>query len=227
MKKNYYNKTIMTKYNWHDHWERNDIAFHLPAVNPLLEKYWSQLGITSTATVLVPLCGKTLDLLWLAKRGHHVIGVELSPIACEAFFTENKLLFDKKIKNNFTVYYNDKIELYCGDFFALSRDTLPPITAIYDRAALIALPDEIRQRYAHHLIKLLAPDGQLFLIVYDSNDTVQGPPYPVSSGEIKQLFGEQFQIQELERTQKTEFSEHLRQKGYHTLYEVVYHLNHK
>jgi thiopurine S-methyltransferase len=212
------------EYNWLDHWKRGDIAFHLSIVNPMLEKYWHQLNIASDCTVLVPLSGKSLDLLWLANRGHQVIGVELSEIACEAFFSENKLAYNKQKINNFICYYNHKIKLFCGDFFALTSDLLPDITAVYDRAALIALPDELRTRYAKHLTQLMTTDSQMLLIVYESNDIIQGPPYPLSHQEIKNYYKNQFQISELARLQKTEFPKHLYDKGYRKADEVVYYL---
>jgi thiopurine S-methyltransferase len=182
------------------------------------------MKIAHSSHVLVPLCGKTMDLLWLANQNYNVIGVELSSIACEAFFIENKLSFNKKIVGNFTCYYNDNIKLYCGDFFELSSYILPPISAVYDRAALIALPDEMRPRYVSHLTQLMALGSQIFLIVYDSADTIKGPPYPISFNEVKKLFKDQFQISELARLQKTDILNHLREKGYHSAYEVVYSL---
>ena len=211
-------------YNWQDHWKRNEIAFHLNATHPLLEKYWPLLKVATNVNVLVPLCGKTVDMLWLANQGYHVIGVELSEIACEAFFVENKLSFSKTKKNEFVCYCNDQIKLYCGDFFALSTEVIPEVTAVYDRAALIALPEELRQRYVSHMTKLMGANSKMLLITYDSPDIVQGPPYSVSSHEVNHLFSPDFKINELARIQENVFSNHLRKKGYKVLNEVVYQL---
>ncbi|HLX52484.1 MAG TPA: thiopurine S-methyltransferase [Aquella sp.] len=212
-------------YNWLEHWEQGDIPFHLDAANPFLEKYWSKLKVTRKANVLVPLCGKSKDLLWLMNQGYHVIGIELSEIACEAFFVENNLSF-KKIKNSkFLCYHHDQIKLYCGDFFALSSDMIPTITAVYDRAALQALPKKLRQIYACHLAQLIVSNGQMLLITYDSpTDLEQGPPYSVSFQEVKGLFETKFQINELVREQKIEISKPLWDKGYRELYKVAYNL---
>lgn len=214
-------------YNWLEHWEQGNIAFHQSTVNPLLEKYWSELDIKNTSCVLVPLCGKTLDLLWLANQGHHVIGVELSEIACEHFFIENSLSYDIQQCGELRRYYHlqdKKIELYCGDFFALSSAFLPAISAVYDRAALIALPDKLRKKYTQHLSQLITKNSQALLIVFDSSNIIQGPPYSVSVEEIKELFGSCFKIQELTREHKTDFPKHLYKKGYRDADEVVYHL---
>lgn len=164
----------MTDYHWLQSWERGEIAFHLPKTNPLLEKYWPELKIATRSNVFVPLCGKTMDMLWLASQGYHVIGVELSAIACETFFNENHLAFSKSINGHFTCYYNDQIKLYCGDFFELSSEMLPEINAVYDRAALIALPYDLRTRYVNHLIQLMSTGSQILLLVYDTSDEVQG-----------------------------------------------------
>ncbi len=201
---------------WLERWKNNQIDFHLSGVNPLLECYWPQLNIAQQSNVFVPLCGKSVDLLWLANKGYHVIGIELSQIACEAFFLENKLSFSTKVTGEFTLFYNERITLYCGDFFALTAEMLPPLAAIYDRAALIALPDELRQRYANHLNQFMNNHCQMLLIVFDfPKDMVSGPPYPVSFEEVNQLYKQP--VNQLARIQTHE-------KNYNETYEVVYAL---
>lgn len=208
--------------NWVARWEDNNIPFHLENVNPLLEKYWPKLCITPPANVLVPLCGKTRDLIWLAEQGLQITGVELSDIACKAFFTENNLKYDTQLMAGFTRYFADKIEIYCGDLFALPVNKLSKITAVYDRAALIALPKQLRSQYALHITRLMAPASRMLLIVLETRDEVQGPPYPVDTQEIQQLFGKSFQIMEIERVRKANLSQHLKDQGYKEVDEVVY-----
>lgn len=212
-------------YNWLDHWEKNDIAFHQLEGNPLLKEFWSGLQVPVGSTVLVPLCGKTVDMLWLMQQGYHVIGVELSEIACKDFFTENNLPFEIKKRDDFTRYFNDKIEIFCGDFFALTKELMPPIEAVYDRAAFIALSNDLRQRYAAHLINLMAPKSKMFLIVYNSSDTVEGPPFPISRAEIDKKYGKDFQIKEVISIERKTILPHLHEKGYRELTENVYYLN--
>ncbi len=215
----------MTHYDWLTHWEQDDIPFHFPAVNPLLEKYWPQLNIAKPSHVLVPLCGKTKDLLWLANQGCQVSGVELSPIACESFFVENGLSFSKADHGSYSSYESEKIKLFCGDIFKLPPNLFSTVTAIYDRAALIALSSELRQNYANYLVQLTHYSAkQILLIVIESSDQVQGPPYPISLNDLTQLYKDQFSIQELVRISKTDIPEHLQNKGYRILDEVVYRL---
>ena len=130
---------------WHKRWQSNQIGFHLPEVNPYLQRFWPQLGVEEGARVLVPLCGKSLDLLWLAHQGHEVLGIELSEKAVEEFFDEHH--FDPNVSEQgpFKVYRAGSIELWCGDFFELTAGDVADCTALYDRAALIALPPPMRQ----------------------------------------------------------------------------------
>jgi len=125
---------------WQERWARNQIGFHLPEVNPYLLRYWPSLTLAQGAKVLVPLCGKSLDLMWLASNGYHVLGVELSEQAVDAFFREQNLTPRITWHGVFKVYQADLIEIWCGDFFALDAGALADCTALYDRAALIALP---------------------------------------------------------------------------------------
>ena len=207
---------------WLEHWERNSIGFHKSAVNSLLVQNWPALKLAKNTVVLVPLCGKSLDMIWLAQQGHEVIGIELSPIACEDFFTENKLDYKKESKNNFTCYISNKIKLYCGDFFKLTTDDLPAISAVYDRAALIALPKELRKKYVGHLLKLLPPHSQLLLITHTSPDIIPGPPYSVDLAEIKDLYGTRLTIKELMDSKREEIEPHLMKKGHQEIQDFVY-----
>lgn len=213
------------EYNWLDLWERNQIDFHQKEGNSFLKKYWSALNLKPGADVFVPLCGKTPDLLWLAQQGYQVTGVELAEMACEAFFEENKLAYQVERLGSLKRYFNSQIQIFAGDFFALTKKELSHVDAVYDRAALIALPEELRKRYVRHLIRLMPAKSQILLIVYEANNTVQGPPYSVSQKEVQTLFAAQFNIIELERT-KANFPQHLCKKGYVSgqTFNAVYHL---
>jgi len=218
------NKLSYDNHYWLQNWKHNYIPFHKNVVNPLLEQYLPQLQLPSSSHVLVPLCGKSLDMLWLLNQGYRVIGIEMSNIACEAFFDENKLPITTRKYGGSTIYSSQQIDLYCGDIFALSTNLLPNIAAIYDRAAFIALPPTTRQQYVQHLCQFIAPTGQMLLIVISSSDKVQGPPYIVSAKEIEQLFSGRFEIIELVRVNYDKISQHLYDKGYRKCSDIVYHL---
>ncbi|MCU7248640.1 thiopurine S-methyltransferase [Pseudomonas koreensis] len=184
---------------WYKKWESNQIGFHQPQVNPYLRRHWPDLSVAEQARVLVPLCGKSLDLLWLAGRGHQVLGVELSEKAVEDFFSEQQLPVQVSEKGAFKRYRAGSIELWCGDFFALTADDVADCAALYDRAALIALPAPMRERYAAHLQAILPTGLQGLLITLDYDQTqMSGPPFAVDDAEVQRLLCGAWQVQMLE-----------------------------
>ncbi|CRM03936.1 MULTISPECIES: thiopurine S-methyltransferase [Pseudomonas] len=210
---------------WQERWARNQIGFHLPEVNPYLLRYWPALGLAQGAKVLVPLCGKSLDLMWLASNGYHVFGVELSEQAVEAFFSEQNLTPRITRHGVFKVYQADLIEIWCGDFFALDAGALADCTALYDRAALIALPPLMRAQYAEQLNSLLRPGCQGILITLDYDQTQKaGPPFAVPDDEVKVLLGLQWSLEVLEAQDILGESWKFVQDGVTCLEERVYRL---
>lgn len=183
---------------WHKRWSTNQIGFHLPEVNPYLQRFWSQLGVEQGSRVLVPLCGKTLDLLWLAQQGYSVLGVELSEKAAADFFLEHQLEPSVSEEGAFKVFRAADIEIRCGDFFALSPEDVSDCTALYDRAALIALPGPMRERYAAHLQKILPQCVGLLITLDYSQDEMPGPPFSVGDDEVQRLLGEVWQLEVLQ-----------------------------
>lgn len=210
---------------WQERWARNQIGFHLPEVNPYLQRHWPQLALAEGSKVLVPLCGKSLDLMWLASHGLRVMGVELSEQAVEAFFSEQNLVPRITRRNAFTVYQADLIEVWCGDFFALDAEALIGCAALYDRAALIALPPLMRAQYAEQLSRLLPSDCQGLLITLDYDQTQKaGPPFAVSDEEVKVLFGSDWTLKVLQEQDVLQESWKFVQEGVTQLDERVYRL---
>ena len=210
---------------WQERWARNQIGFHLPEVNPYLQRHWPQLALAQGAQVLVPLCGKSLDLMWLASHGLRVLGVELSEQAVKAFFSEQNLVPRITRRGVFSVYQADLIEVWCGDFFALDAEAVADCAALYDRAALIALPPLMRAQYAEHLHQLLRPGCQGLLITLDYDQTQKaGPPFAVTDDEVKVLFGSQWTLRVLEEQDILGESWKFVQDGVTQLDERVYQM---
>ncbi|MGU9829762.1 thiopurine S-methyltransferase [Pseudomonas sp. LF242] len=208
---------------WQERWASNQIGFHLPEVNPYLQRHWPKLALAEGAKVLVPLCGKSLDLMWLASLGYRVLGVELSEQAVEAFFSEQGLMPRISQRGVFKVYRADLIEVWCGDFFALDAEALADCSALYDRAALIALPPLMRAQYAEHLNALLRPGCQGLLITLDYDQTQKaGPPFAVADEEVKLLLGGHWSVQVLEEQDILGESWKFVQDGVTRLEERVY-----
>lgn len=174
--------------DWIKKWEEGDIRFHQGEFHSQLVKFG---GKFSTGTILVPLCGKTLDMIYLASPGHQVVGVELSHLACLSFFQENNIPFTEKQSGDFVLFESDKITLWCGDFFKLPQSVWDQVSGVYDRAALVALPEELRRKYAAEISGRSQKKLEILLIAYEYPEgTVQGPPFSVPESEIKNLYGE-------------------------------------
>jgi len=185
---------------WRQRWRDNKIGFHQERVLPLLEKHWPSLGLATGSRVFVPLCGKSLDMAWLAARGHRVLGVELSPIAVEQFFDENALVPDIAQSPLGTHFTAGPIEIICGDAFALDAQTLANCAAVYDRAALIALPRPMREAYVGDLHARLPAGcrGLLVTLEYPPHEKA-GPPFPVDAAEVHRLYDRDWQVECIER----------------------------
>ena len=185
---------------WHDRWRRNQIGFHQEQVNPCLERLWPQLELPRAARVLVPLCGKSLDLSWLAASGFEVLGVELSQTAVEQFFSEQRVMPQVREQGGFKVYEAGPVTIMCGDFFALSAADVAGCAGLYDRAAIIALPPQMRKAYALHLTQILPRDcrGLLITLDYDQHE-MKGPPFSVPDDEVQQLLAPAWSLQIVEQ----------------------------
>jgi thiopurine S-methyltransferase len=212
---------------WHQKWQSKDIGFNQLQPNKLMQTYFSSLKLRPGCRVFVPLCGQSIDMLWLAGQGYQVIGAELSQVACSAFFKENKISAKVTGTKNFTSYDSEKITIFCGDFFKLNRATLDKIDVVYDRAALIALPKEARKSYAEHLLELITPATAMFLIttVYNQSE-MQGPPFSVDENEVTELYSAHFGINQLVSKQ-FEAPAHLQIKGLNHAKEQAYILTGK
>ncbi|ROM71192.1 thiopurine S-methyltransferase [Pseudomonas brassicacearum] len=210
---------------WHKRWSSNQIGFHLPEVNPYLQRFWPQLGLAQGSRVLVPLCGKTLDLLWLAHQGYSVLGVELSEKATVDFFLEHQLEPRVSEEGAFKVFRAGGIEIRCGDFFALGAQEVAGCTALYDRAALIALPVSMRERYAAHLQNLL-PEcvGLLITLDYDQAQ-MPGPPFSVGDDEVRRMLGDAWRLEVLQEQDVLGESWKFLQAGVTRLDERVYRIS--
>jgi thiopurine S-methyltransferase len=211
---------------WHARWARNEIGFHLGEVNPWLRKYWPALDLPAGSRVLVPLCGKSLDMIWLLAQGHRVLGVELSQLAVEAFFAEQGLPFTVDEQGAFRCYRAGALELWCGDFFALGTADVADCTALYDRAALIALPSELHRRYVAHVAAILPEDCRGLLISLDyPPEEMQGPPFPVPESEVHELLGPFWQIESMVHADVLGENWRFAERGLSALQESVYRLH--
>lgn len=206
---------------WLNKWKTGDIFFHQEAINYYLPKYFHLVNLKKNETILVPLCGKSLDLCWFAQQEFNVIGIELSPIACDDFFLEMQVKPTITAYHKFILYQYQNIKILCGDFFDLTPEDLPPIHAIYDCKALIALPSDVRKKYVQHLLQCTGKDIKIFLITIDTKDLVKSPPFPIHTNELNELFGENFNIQLLYTHHTNNISQHLKNNGFKEIIETI------
>jgi len=210
---------------WQQRWADNQIGFHQAQVNPYLQKYWPTLGLVPGSRVLVPLCGKSLDLAWLAGQGHRVLGVELSRRAVEAFFREHGLQAEVRQRGAFEVWRSGDVELWCGDIFALQAEDIGDCSGLYDRAAVIALPPQMRGAYMQLLSGLLPVSCQGVVVILDYDQALLGgPPFSVGDEELRKGFAG-WQVDELEVVEVIEESPKFLQAGVSSLLERVYRVS--
>lgn len=184
---------------WLNRWQTNQTGWHERAVNPLLIAHFPSLKVPSGGRVFVPLCGKSLDLGWLLSRGYAVAGAELSESAVTQLFAE--LGMEARISEigKLKLFRGEKIDIFVGDIFDLTREILGPVDAVYDRAALVALPETIRPRYTAHLKAITGMAPQL-VIGYEYDQTVvAGPPFSVTSDELRRHYSGDYTLKLLAR----------------------------
>jgi len=208
---------------WQARWDEGRIGFHQDDINPYLQRHWPALKAPNEATVFVPLCGKSRDMLWLRDRGHTVIGVELVHRAVAAFFEENALPVDRRPHGPFTLWQSNGIRIYQGDFFDLSAGDLAGVGAVYDRASLIALPPPLRRRYGAHLRTLLPAGIDILLVTMDYPQVeMDGPPFAVSEREVEALYKDAFTIEHACSEDILDANPRFREQGLSSLIERVY-----
>ena len=210
---------------WLDRWRTAQIGFHQAAVDRHLQAYWPLLKLPANSPVFVPLCGKSLDLMWLRERGHSVKGVELSPVALEAFVMEHGIPARRRVLNCFDAYEADGLTLFRGDYFKLAAALLGSVSAVYDRAALISWTPEARAAYVNHLTLLTSPGTQTLLIAVEfPAEQMKGPPFPLTRDAIENLYAGHYSIEELARHDILDLEPRLKARGLTELREVCYRM---
>jgi thiopurine S-methyltransferase len=213
---------------WHERWARGEIGFHQHDFNSHMQQFAGLLGIGPGAHVLVPLCGKSLDMLWLLNQGYRVIGVELSKRAIEDFFTENSLEHRVGNVSGASVFRRERLEIYCADFLNFDLSEIPPVDAVYDRASLVALPEAMRQAYAERLSSLVPAGVKSLLVTLDyPQEEMCGPPFSVSHDEVEALYGEHSDIERIWSEDCLANEPRFKKKGLTRLDEQVYLLSRK
>ena len=206
---------------WHDRWRGGQIGFHQPSVDASLRRFWPSLALPVSSRVFVPLCGKSLDLMWLCGLGHHVIGVELSDIALQAFCMENGVPARRRPSSEFDLYSAPNLELYRGDLYSMTSAMLGGVAAVYDRAALISWAPALRVPYVRHMAALTQPGSETLLITLEyPQEQMSGPPFSVDRDEVERLYSSHYAVRELDRRDVLPDESRMRARGVTRMAEV-------
>lgn len=183
---------------WHQKWERGDIAFHESEANLFLVEHFEKLNPAKGSRVFLPLCGKTRDIAWLLAHDYRVVGAELSELAVNELFKELGLEPEISKVEKLARYSAKDIDLLVGDIFDVSAEFLGPVNAIYDRAALVALPTGVREQYTSHLMNITDTAPQLLITYEYDQRLIDGPPFSVNADEVKRHYGVAYQLKSVE-----------------------------
>ena len=212
--------------HWLDRWNENRIGFHEPAPNRYLQSRFTDFGLSRGERVFLPLCGKAQDIIWLAGQGCEVLGIELSQLAIEAFFSENELDYERRDADRFAIYRSGNITLLQGDFYDMRRHDLKDCRLVYDRAALIAIESHDRARYYEHMLAIMPSSCNMLLITLDYDQAeMRGPPFSVPTDEVYQHYQHAFSIQLLETSDIIDEAPRWRKVGLTALNESVFRLD--
>lgn len=179
---------------WRQRWESNRIAFHKSEAHPLLVAHWNKLALPTGSRVFVPLCGKTLDIAWLLSQGYRVVGAELIEIAIEQLFDELKIVPEISNLGAVSRYSAPDIDIFVGNVLSVTGDRLGAVDAVYDRAALVALPEALRRRYTAHLAAITGVAPQLLITFEYDQALMAGPPFSISAEEINRHYGDRYGV---------------------------------
>ncbi len=213
---------------WIKRWLDGDIGWHHQETNPHLLSHWHELEIAPGSSLLVPLCGKSMDMVWLAQSGYSIIGVEISSKAVEEFFTERGLIPLRTASGDFEMFQAEEYQLLCGDIFRLGPEYIQGVKAVYDRASLVALNQKQRKHYAELMTSILPSGCSILLVAMDYPESeMQGPPYSVPESEVVELFGDGFSITKLHSLNLLQDTERYTGNGLSRLAEQIYRLKRK
>ena len=212
---------------WHDKWAQNQIGFHLPDIHPLLVRNLALLKVKEGDKIFVPLCGKTLDIGYFLQQGFSVVAVELSEIAVTELFAQLGLQaevtpWQKDGQEIGKIYQAPALKVFVGDFFALTASDLGKVAAVYDRAALIALPAPMRADYSLYMMKITAYAAQLLITLSYDQGRMAGPPFSVSDEEVAALYGAHYPVQKITESDIIEHEPHFAAKGLSTMQQILY-----
>ena len=213
---------------WHDKWAKREIGFHLSEAHPWLVRYIDENPLTIDDVVFVPLCGKSLDIGFFLSLGLSVIGNELSEDAVKELFEELGLQPEvSPWGSDGKIYQGQNLKVYVGDFFKLTQSEIVNVSHVYDRAAIVALPEDMRRQYALKIVELCGGAKQILMTLEYDQNIMAGPPFSVTNPEVLKHYEDQFVVKEVVRRDIIEQEPRFKQKGLPEFIQCLYELNPK
>jgi len=183
---------------WHALWDNKDIGWHKDETNELLLRHFSTLGLVPKSRIFIPLCGKSVDIKWLLEQGYQVVGVELNELAIKELFEYLDIRPTIRQVGSLLHYRSENIDIFVGDFFDLRQELLGSVDAIYDRGAIVALPQTMRSEYTK-LLRTLTSNAVQLVITFDYDQSLmEGPPFSVDKKLLDSYYVEFYKIRLLE-----------------------------
>ncbi len=214
--------------DWHSHWTRKSPGFHEGQVNVYLQQFLPLYNLQTKAAIFMPLCGKAIDILWLAQQGYQVIGVELSEVAIQSFFAESGIDFVKVQLDKLVVYEAENITLYQGDYMDLEPEYLVDCKLVYDRASIVAIESFNRKAYQRKMLEIIPAGTPMLLVTLEYDQRImQGPPFSVPVIEINDLYQPEYQLDILQTSEQIEERPKWREIGLQSLLETALRLTRK
>lgn len=199
---------------WNARWEAGQIGFHQEAVNRHLVEHVDRIADPHASGILVPLCGKSRDLTWLGDAFDRVVGVEFVESAVRDYFDERGVEYERDTVDGVPRYRGAGVTLLAGDFHAVTLAHTGPVDRAFDRASMIALPSDVRPRYAAHLLSLLPPGGRILLVTLAYDQSLQaGPPFSVPDDEVRALYGATCDLERLAHAVSDDVPERFAEAG--------------
>jgi len=211
--------------DWLHFWENNETNWHSDTITQELVEYFELFELELGDKVFVPLCGKSLDMLYIMNQSFSVVGVEISEIGVRQFFRENNLTYKITRVDDFDLYSSENLEIYCGDFFSLTSKHLNNVKSVFDRKSLIALEPEVRQKYVKHLNDIISLGARILLVTLQYPQyQMSGPPFSVDKSEVESLFSMAFESRELRSFNDIENESKLTRAGVNYINNAAYYL---
>ena len=209
--------------DWLQFWENNETNWHSDTITQELVEYFELFELEPEDKVFVPLCGKSLDMIYIANQGFSVVGVEISEFGIRQFFKENDLKYTFTKVDDFYLYSSENLEIYCGDFFSLTSKHLNNVKAVLDRKSLIALEPDLRQKYVKHLNDIISVGARILLVTLQyPQHQMSGPPFSVDKSEVESLFSMTFESRELRSFNDIENESKLERAGVDFINNAAY-----